>query len=602
MIFSLVSRTRNRLEIEFEGGNTVDLFGIHMVDWLILGIYFGVVLYLGVFLGGKHTKSLKDFFVAGSKWGAFVSFIFVFSAALAGNEAVVVSGKAYHLGLSGVWYWWNFLFATPVYYLFSTYYRRARVYNAAEFFEMRYGRNAAAFYALLAGIVTILFIGMILLAIGKILVGVTDLPLQACIWTIVLVVGAYVFTGGMMSSLLTGILQGMICIVVLGFVVLPFVWHEAGGLSALRNLPEETWHFTSPGMPILTILALNFSAIFGGIAGPWMLPWIAISKDEYSATHCAWGHLGKRIATVLFTFYGVLFALCLPDLADPEQAWGAVMRSVLPAGIGVVGLVIASFFAAAMSSVDTYATTSASMFVDYLYRKIVSPQQAPAHYLLRARYWAIFSIVLGAVFTLFIDSIADYVKIWLTLMSFLGVPIFFGVLWKRANRTGLWWALLAGSLSYLLIFFVLTGEGKCFANRDEALPWAAFGPTGIAIVFMYLGSILGRQERPLFLKRFYVVMNTPVGQEQRLIDAGILLPALRDSSMTHGGTEEIRAKTLEDYYSQDARHKILGADSSIELRRDPSAPWYFRGVVIITFSCLGLIVATWLLTRVLFVW
>jgi len=97
-------------------------------------------------------------------------------------------------------------------------------------------------------------------------------------------------------------------------------------------------------------------------------------------------------------------------------------------------------------------------------------------------------------------------------------------------------------------------------------------------------------------------MNTPVGQEQRLIDAGILLPALRDTSMTHARTEEIRAKTLEDHYSHDARHKIFGADSSIELRRDPSAPWYFRGLIFITLACLGLIVATWLLTRLLFVW
>ena len=63
---------------------------------------------------------------------------------IAGNEAVVVAKGGYEGGLSGVWYWWSFLFATPVYYLFATWFRRARVYNLAEFLAMRYGASVAS--------------------------------------------------------------------------------------------------------------------------------------------------------------------------------------------------------------------------------------------------------------------------------------------------------------------------------------------------------------------------------------------------------------------------------------------------------------------------
>ena len=121
--------------------------GIHPVDLLVLLVYFAAILYLGVYLGASKTKNLGDFLVAGGKWGPLVSFIFVFASAIAGNEAIVVSGKAYHSGMSGVWLWWSFLFATPVYFLFSTYYRRARVYNLAEFLEMRFQKDVAAIYA-----------------------------------------------------------------------------------------------------------------------------------------------------------------------------------------------------------------------------------------------------------------------------------------------------------------------------------------------------------------------------------------------------------------------------------------------------------------------
>jgi hypothetical protein len=84
------------------------VLGIHLIDLLVLLAYFALVLYLGVFLGAQKTKNLGDFFVAGGKWGPLVSFVFVFASAIAGNEAVAVSGQAYTSGLSGVWYQYEY--------------------------------------------------------------------------------------------------------------------------------------------------------------------------------------------------------------------------------------------------------------------------------------------------------------------------------------------------------------------------------------------------------------------------------------------------------------------------------------------------------------
>ena len=198
----------------------------------------------GIYKGGKETKNLKDFFIAGGKWGPLVSFIFVFASAIAGNEAVVVAKGGYTGGLSGVWYWWSFLFATPIYFLFSTYFKRARVYNLAEFLEMRFGRPLASFYSLIAGILCVLHIGMFLLAIGKILAGMIafhpdfSTNVTICIWSISLIVGAYVGTGGMMSALLTDILQGLMCLFILGFIGLPFLWIEIGGFESLQGVTQ----------------------------------------------------------------------------------------------------------------------------------------------------------------------------------------------------------------------------------------------------------------------------------------------------------------------------------------------------------------------------
>lgn len=580
----------------------MSVLNVHLVDYLILGIYFLLVLYLGVFLGAKKTATLGDFFVAGGRWGPLVSFVFVFASAIAGNEAVVVSGESYRSGLSGVWYWWSFLFATPVYFLFSTYYRRARVYSLADFLAMRYDNRVAGLYALVAGVICILFIGMFVLAIGKLLAGFTGLPIQLWVWVISIVVAAYVYSGGMMSALLTDLLQGVMCLFILGFIMLPFVWSEAGGLEALRALPDDTWNFFSPGMNVWTVAALNVSALVGGIAAPWIYNWIAVSKDEKTATQCAWGHLWKRVITLVFALYGIFFCILQPGLEDAELAWGAVMRDVLPQGYGLIGLTLASFFAAAMSSADTYATTSSAMFIDFIYRRVLQPAASLSHYLSMARLWAVVSIVIAAISTRYIDSIADYVKMSLSLLSFLGIPIYFGVMWRRSNVLGTWLSLLLGVTSYLTIRILPVWAGQEIALDENAVfVLSVFVPTALAISGMWIGSLLGAKQSSLQLDRFYLIMNTPIGEEDRLVLAGISLPALVDTNLVAPGPEILKPEAIAELKRQDAGRKIFGANSSVEIRRERLS-WYLPGFCSITMGCVTLVLAAWLITRVFFVW
>lgn len=576
----------------------MSFLGLHWLDWCVLGVYFAAVLYLGVFLGAKNTKNLGDFFVAGGRWGPIVSFIFVFASALAGNEAVLVSSTAYKSGLAGFWMWGNFIFATPIYFLFATYYRRARVYNLAEFLEMRYGTGVAAVYSFVAGIICVLFIGTFLLAVGQILTGSMGINVQVCIWTIAIVVSAYVYSGGMMSTLITDLLQGLMCLFVLAFLFLPFLWNAAGGFTALQTLPLEKWNFTGPGMELSKVIALCLTTITGGIAAPWIYGWIAVSKNEKAATQCSWAHLWKRIATLMFTLYGILFFILLPHQA-PEQTWGLAMKSVLP--IGAMGLMIASFFAAAMSSAATYSTTSSAMLIDYFCRKLVVPNLPRERYLSLARWWAVLSILFAAATTARLTQIEDYIKLSLALLCFLGIPIYFGIVWRRANQTGMWLSLALGIGAFLVIQFMPTGNERFFADRDATFVASVFVSTGLSLLGMIIGTLFGPADDPTKLNRFYVIMNTPIGDEQRLVEAGIQLPALIDAGLVNDGEERLQIDVLNRLYEMDAQQKLFGASSSIEIRRERLS-WYLPGFIRVTVSCVLLIVVTWLVTRLLFVW
>jgi len=597
------------------------VLGLHWLDVAVLGIYFLVILYVGVVVGAKKTQSLGDFFVAGGKWGSLVGFVFIFASALGGNEAVVVAKGGYQSGLAGVWYWWAFLIATPVYYLFAVYYRRARVYNLSEFLAMRYGQSVSALFSVLAGLICIINIGMVLLAIAKILAGMIEfhsdfeVNVQVFVWLITFIVAAYVFSGGMMSALLTDLIQGVMCLLILGFIGLPFLWIEAGGFEALKSLPPEVWNMSSENMTIKTIVALNLSALVGGIAAPWIFNWISIAKDEKAASQCGWGHLWKRVITLLFAVYGLLFfayntnvlsvlnpALSAQMSADPELAWGITMKQILPAG--VLGLLIASFFAAAMSTVDTYATISSAMFVDFLYRRLLRPKESLLHYLKSARVWAVVSVLLAAMSTSFIHNISEYIKLMLNFLSFLGVSIYAAIIWRRANRAGVWASCLMGILSYVVVVaYVMHVQNlNSFAQAIEpAFELAVFWSTTMALVGMLAGCWLGKQESAESVMRFHVILNTPVGAEQRLIDAGIRLPALIDAGLIDEvGDEAVKAEKLRALYAEDAKDKYFGPKSAIELRREPTLPWYIPGFVKVVLGCAALVAVTWAVPPILF--
>ena len=82
-------------------------------------------------------------------------------------------------------------------------------------------------------------------------------------------------------------------------------------------------------------------------------------------------------------------------------------------------------------------------------RRITGVSKSDSHYLRFARVFAVASIVLAAVSTLFVDKIDQYIKLAFNLLCFLGIPIYAAVLWRRATRAGMWWAFGLGIGSYV---------------------------------------------------------------------------------------------------------------------------------------------------------
>lgn len=123
------------------------------------------------------------------------------------------------------------------------------------------------------------------------------------------------------------------------------------------------------------------------------------------------------LGTALWAFYKFHPQELSMSIADSDAILPWYMSTALPRG--VLGLVIAGLFAAAMSTLSSSMNSAATAFVTDIYRK-VRPDRGERHMLSAAR-WATF--VLGMVGILFAVVMAswDIKSLWDEFSKFLGI-------------------------------------------------------------------------------------------------------------------------------------------------------------------------------------
>ena len=116
------------------------------MDLVALLLYFIVVTCIGVW-AARRVKNMSDY-VLPRRFGKLLMIFFGFGAGTHSDQAVSVASKSYTNGISGIWYQWLWLFATPFYWLIAPVMRRFRAITTADVFELRYDRSVAMLFAI----------------------------------------------------------------------------------------------------------------------------------------------------------------------------------------------------------------------------------------------------------------------------------------------------------------------------------------------------------------------------------------------------------------------------------------------------------------------
>lgn len=485
---------------------------ITRADWLVLVIYFAVVAGIGV-VAALRVRGTSEYFLGGRRFGKLVMMGQVFSTGTHAEMPVSLIGAVYSIGVSGIWYQWKNLFATPFFWILAPVVRRFRRTTTAEAIEDRYGLWMGGIYTLFAVCFLIINTAGMLKGAGKVInqaaggtIGVNHIVVAMTVTFIV-----YSFIGGLIASAWTDVLQGFL-IIVLSFLLIPLGWGTMGGAAGMRHfLPQSRLSMATPhGIGIWAILVLTVNGLIGIMAQPHIPAAVGTGRNERACrVGFFYGNFIKRVCTAGWAVLGLMATVMVARgafgttaLADPEDAFGFICGHVLFSGMR--GLLIACVLAATMSTCSAFLVDSGALFTQGFYRRQLVPGRSDRHYLWVGRASGLMITLAGVVYGLFLVRRVLYSFLLTESMAtYMGICIVGGIIWRRANR----WGAVASLCAALGTNFLL-----CHLEKQRFDYWspAIFSAAFVAgILSLIVVSLLTPPEPQGYMNFFFARLQTP---------------------------------------------------------------------------------------------
>ncbi len=489
------------------------------IDYIIVTIYLLFIVIFGFFLERKASTGIESYFLGNRHlpWWVLGASGMASNTDLAGT--MVLTSLVYALGTKGFFIEIRggvVLIMAFLMTFMGKWNRRAQVMTIAEWMELRFGKKREGNIArIISAVANIIFaIGtMSYFAVGggKFLGGFLGIDDRFAGILLILLALIYTAVSGFYGVVLTDVFQGIlifvailyICFIAFQTVSLPETFAiSIPGTEQLQEWSLTEWSSIIP--PINIDLPGDYSIfnLFGGVmlfyvfkvfleggagGGGYMIQryFAARSDREAGLLSLFWIFLLSfrwPMVTAL-AILGIDYGLKNQVISDPELVLPTVISAYIP--VGVKGLLVACFIAAAMSTFDSIINASAAYWVKDIYQAYIKPEASNQQLVNQGRLASIFIVGLGLIFSFNITNIND-IWGWLTLGLGTGlfIPLVLRWYWWRFNGYG---------------FAIGTGAGLVAAILTKAviLPLLNLPQLQEYILFLvpslcsFLGCILG---------------------------------------------------------------------------------------------------------------
>ena len=512
-------------------------------DIVCLVLYLVVITGVGVW-AARLVRNTGDFFMP-RRFGKIMMLTHAFGTGTHSDQAVSVAAKTFSNGLSGIWYQWLWLFATPFYWVIAPLMRRFRAITTGDVFAARYDRSVAGLFAVMGMAVLSLNIGVMLLGSGAVIEAGTGIPAAVAITIMTVLFVAYGVAGGLSAAIVTDFIQGILT-VVFSFLLLPFVLQAVGGMEGLHRTitDREMFSLVAPGeIGVFYIVMIAVNGLVSIVVQPHTMGNCAAGRTEMDGrVGFTCGNFVKRICTMAWCLTGLAAVAYLGGgKVDPDQVYGIMAKDFLPQVLpGLLGVFLAALLASVMSSCDSFMIASAGLFTENLYKPL-APGRPDRHYLRVGRLVSL-AVVAGGVGAAFaLPDVREGLKWFWRISAMMGVAFWLGLFWRRTTVAGAWAATLTAVAVLLVTAFLPQGvlarlQDTAPAERlwlvhetakglEIYLPWQMVFYLSAGVLAGIVVSLLTRPVAEAQLETFYALARTPVAPGE---------PALQPCTLPEG--------------------------------------------------------------------
>jgi len=472
-------------------------------DLVIFLVYMVAIVGFGLSFSFRKRSS-SDYTTGGGRLPAWAIGMSIFATFVSSISFLAYPGNAYMSNWNGFVFslsiplagWFAVKYFVPLY-------RRLNSESAYYYLEQRFGTWARIYASICYLLTQLARMGAILYLLALPMNSLLGMSIPAIIVITGISVVIYSMWGGIEAVIWTDAIQGIIliggalaCILVI-FVGIP------GGASEVFRIANEAdkfslgsyeLDFTTSTFWMILVYGLFINLQNFGIDQSYVQRYLT-AKTEQEAKKSTWlGSLLFVPVSLLFFFIGsALFAFyqAQPDLLPAGMSGDKVFPhfivNQLPAGF--TGLLIASIFAAGMSTISTSINSSATVILSDHFRKYVNqnPSDKLSLRVLRisAMVMGLLSIVVGLAF----NGVTSALDAWWALSSIFSGGILglflLGLLSKARNPQAIFAVVLGvlviGWMS-LSVLLVKNGLPETFANPLHANMAIVMGTLTIFIV------------------------------------------------------------------------------------------------------------------------
>ncbi|NQV14534.1 Na+:solute symporter [bacterium] len=257
-------------------------------------------------------------------------------------------------------------------------------------------------------------------------------------------------------------------------------------LSFIPPIPEAGFFtmtfWESPFSQFLVYMTILWWSIHNTDGGGYIIQRMSSAKDERHALLATLWYNMAHYALRVWPWIVVALAsmVMFTDLGGHElgskAGYPLVMKELL--GSGMRGLLVVSFLAAFMSTIDTHLNWSASYIINDVYKRFIKPEsafenneKAQRHYVIISKIATVVLMLLAAYTAMQMQSIEKAWKFIAAMGAGIGLVLILRWFWWRINA---WTEItaLATSLLITILFEVIA----YFQTTAAGLEYELFGP------------------------------------------------------------------------------------------------------------------------------